>query len=485
MQNITALSTVGVGVAFTALAAGWSQVKNIGARLMGLAIVTVETRQRASDAVNAFCWLKLKRTPSPFRYYMGLIRYIRPLGRYGSVAYETIGGKGQLFWYGRRPIWISLADGDASRATFRYLRGTFDADALIMEMMNLQVSLLEVDPNQEVRDRFRVFRMAGKSGKDLLSFRSEKGSKPSAGTEDEPPQLSGGSGSIRTEGDYDARLIGWKREEIGELVPAKNPLARLSLNAETEEAIAEVRRWFTSKDWYTERQIPWRRGLLFYGRPGTGKSSLTKALAQELRIPIYLFDISTMDNQEFHKAWQTALSNTPAIALIEDIDAVFHGRENVVAEKGQGLSYDCLLNTISGVESADGLLLIVTTNNLEHVDPALGIPSPGSTSSRPGRIDRAVELPVLDHAGRIKLATRILTGCDRSWVTYLAQLSVNDTGAQFEDRCATAALNLFWSDDPQRPAPEHDLPKMAIEVVYEGRWAQELDDHTLTVSLEA
>lgn len=461
--SISALSTIGIGAAATALVAGWSQAKNILARIIGLLIVTVEVRNGCYEAVSAFCWLKLKRSPSPFRFYTGRTRFIRPLGRYGAVAYEALGKKGQLFWKGRRPLWITLDSEYSDRAAFHFLRGMFDADTLIAEVMRTHASELQRDPSEDGLDRFRVYRMAGRSGKDLMGSAMGQGIKGGDGS-DTP----GNNKLVETSSEsVEGRLVGWDRAEIGEVIPKQNPIGRLSLTPEVEEVIEEVRRWYASKDWYADRQIPWRRGLLLYGQPGTGKSSLTKALAQDLKIPIYLFDISTMDNQEFHKAWREALSNTPAIALIEDIDAVFHGRENIVAEKGQGLTYDCLLNTISGVESADGLLLIVTTNCLEHVDAALGIPSPGSTSSRPGRIDRAVELPCLDSMGRLKLAKRILTGCDSSWITYLVNQGANDTGAQFEDRCATVALNLFWSDNPQLPAPinGHAHEAVAVDVV--------------------
>jgi ATP-dependent 26S proteasome regulatory subunit len=250
--------------------------------------------------------------------------------------------------------------------------------------------------------------------------------------------------------------VGWGVNEIGERVPLTAPLGRLALTEDVQDAVSAIERWFKSKDWYAERQIPWRFGLGLHGVPGTGKSSLVKALAQHLRIPIYLLDISTMDNEEFHNAYQTALANTPAVVLIEDIDAVFKGRENIAAEKGKGLTFDCLLNVISGVESSDGLLLVITTNHIEDVDDALGVPKGDSLSSRPGRIDRMVEMPLLNLDGRRRLATRILAGCHPSWVDYMVSDGGFETGAQFEDRCATLALNLFWSKDPQRPAPEVD-----------------------------
>lgn len=476
-MTMTTMSTLGIGAGVTALVAGWGQVKAIAERIVGLLIVTVEIQDRCHDAMTTYCWQKLKRSPSPFRYYKGRIKFIKPLGRYGSVAYETFGDKGQMFWQGRKPLWVKTSGEYADKVAIRFIRWTFNADDLLREIMhNHTVNHEDSLYSNSGVGRFRINRMSGRSGKDILGMSKFGNDKDGEDRAPENTPVCGVTTSEATEG----RLIGWSLDEIGEGSLITNPIERLALSEEVENVISEIRRWYKSHSWYTERQIPWRRGYLLYGPPGTGKSSLTKALAQDLKIPIFLFDISTMDNQEFHKAWQTALANTPAIALIEDIDAVFHGRDNVVAEKGQGLTYDCLLNVISGVESADGLLLIVTTNCLEHVDPALGLPQEGMGSTRPGRVDRAVEMPVLTNQGRIKLATRILNGCHPSWIDYLTRIGENDTGAQFEDRCTTTALDLFWGGDSQRPAPDtHPINTRNVFVV------DPCDvDHCMAVSID-
>ena len=450
LPDLTTLGTLGLGAAVTALAAGWQQVRSFLQSLLGIVMMTSEFRYMGGQAGRVYCRTKLRTMPSAFRTYDGKSEYIRPEAKHGVVFREVLGGRGRLYWRGMVPMWVSNgAEGaakDRSGATpdaitFRYIRGTIKHDDLALEI----AQATEFN-RQEIEDRFFVRRLAGRSGKRAFDGNMSKG-------ENALPPSSGGIVGYQTP--EEGRLVGWKDQDIGEKKPLTDPLERLALVPEVEDAVAAIKRWYSSKDWYAERQIPWRYGLGLHGVPGTGKSSLVKAIAQHLRIPIYLLDISTMDNEEFHDAYQTALANTPAIVLIEDIDAVFRGRENIVAEKGKGLTFDCLLNVISGVEASDGLLLVVTTNHIEDVDAALGVPQPGSLSSRPGRIDRMVEMPALTAAGRLKLARRILSDCHESWVEHLVALGENDTGAQFEDRCATIALNLFWSKNPKQPAPNH------------------------------
>lgn len=185
--------------------------------------------------------------------------------------------------------------------------------------------------------------------------------------------------------------------------------------------------------YHRERSIPWRRGVGLYGLPGTGKTSLVRAIGEDLDLPVYSYDIRTLRNSELIEEWHTMLSNTPCIALIEDIDAVFHGRDNIAQRAC--LSFDCLLNCIDGIRRSDGVLLAVTTNNVKHIDPAL---------SRPGRLDYMLEMGVLDKWLAEPIIQRILGDYPHLLESARDQCH-GKTGADVQKICGQIALQEYWS----------------------------------------
>lgn len=162
-------------------------------------------------------------------------------------------------------------------------------------------------------------------------------------------------------------------------------LASVILPAGIAEDVAQdMREFLSSKKWYTERGIPWRRGYLFHGQPGTGKTSLIAALAGEIGFDIYVLNLSSKGLTD--EGLLELLLQVPrkAVVLLEDVDAIVNGREITVREgdNASSVTFTGLLNALDGVASRPGQIVFMTTNHPEKLDPAL---------VRPGRIDKQVE----------------------------------------------------------------------------------------------
>jgi chaperone BCS1 len=148
------------------------------------------------------------------------------------------------------------------------------------------------------------------------------------------------------------------------------------------EILEDIRQFVSSKDWYVANGIPYHRGYLFYGEPGTGKTSLAMALAGELGYDLCTINLSTstLNDEGLMRAFSAV--KPKSIVLMEDIDTAFKGRAMSNADTARvPLTFAGILNALDGVGSVEGTILIMTTNHVESLDPAL---------IRPGRIDRKV-----------------------------------------------------------------------------------------------
>lgn len=138
-----------------------------------------------------------------------------------------------------------------------------------------------------------------------------------------------------------------------------------------------------------------RRGYLLHGPPGCGKTSLIKAVAGELKLDVSLISLSAKELTDDILGCAMARLQHRSIFVLEDVDAAFakdpqggstSGGEARVGMMGNGLSFSGLLNAIDGIAAQEGRIVIMTTNHIEKLDPAL---------IRPGRIDLRLYLGLM------------------------------------------------------------------------------------------
>ena len=183
---------------------------------------------------------------------------------------------------------------------------------------------------------------------------------------------------------YQARATSW--EKFGE-PRRKRPLESVVLDKGVKERIiSDVRGFLGSAKWYYDRGIPYRRGYLLHGPPGSGKSSFIRALAGELDYNIAMLNLSERGLTDDRLNHLLTIIPRMTLVLLEDADAAFGNRRTQTDEdgyRGANVTFSGLLNALDGVASAEERIVFLTTNHVDRLDSAL---------VRPGRVDMAVRL---------------------------------------------------------------------------------------------
>jgi chaperone BCS1 len=132
---------------------------------------------------------------------------------------------------------------------------------------------------------------------------------------------------------------------------------------------------------YKRTGRPYRRGYLFYGQPGTGKTTTAVVLASHFKLPIYYLQLGSIASDQI---LASLLRKVPkrSIILIEDIDVAQNNRESDSSDYHGRVTLSGLLNSLDGVAAYEGSIIICTTNYVDKLDPAL---------KRPGRLDMHIE----------------------------------------------------------------------------------------------
>jgi len=199
-------------------------------------------------------------------------------------------------------------------------------------------------------------------------------------------------------------VVGLLNDDVDPLVSVmkveKAPLESYSdvggLSKQIQEVKESVELPMTHPELYEDIGIKPPKGVIFYGPPGTGKTLLAKAVANEtsatfLRvvgselIQKYLGDGPKLVRELF----RVADENSPSIVFIDEIDAIGTKRYDSTSGGEREIQRTMLelLNQLDGFDARGEVKVIMATNRIETLDPAL---------LRPGRIDRKIEFPLPD-----------------------------------------------------------------------------------------
>lgn len=237
-----------------------------------------------------------------------------------------------------------------------------------------------------------------------------------------------------------------------------------------DKLVADIQRFKESRQWYIDRGLSYKLVIVLHGLPGSGKSSLIKALASHFNAGLALINLAYMSDSLFETALTSSKKNN--FVLIEDFDsakstagrnALVNRMENpapapqdnsldavpggatIKFEDMAALTLSGMLNALDGVVSLDGTVIFMTTNVLETIDPAL---------VRPGRVDHIYELGALGHQEVLEYIELMFPGEYRP-----------EEGVVFQDIMGCVLQQLYFEHrtsirDFVASIPKHEAPKL-------------------------
>lgn len=191
------------------------------------------------------------------------------------------------------------------------------------------------------------------------------------------------------------------------------------------------------------------KGVLLYGPPGTGKTLLARALANSMKVTFIKVVASAIVDKfigesarVIREMFSYARARAPSIIFIDEIDAIGGKRDVGASSADREIQRTLmeLLNQMDGFQALTRVKVVMATNRPDILDPAL---------MRPGRIDKKIEIPLPNEAGRLDIlkihSHKIAKKGDFDWEA-IVKLAENFNGADMRNICTEAGMMAIRAD---------------------------------------